>query len=157
MASENKLKFIEYVQPTNVLSMGGVYRADGTIERAEQQQPDLGYQQRVNEETVLRFGGNCGRSFEVPFAGRMVELCHERERNLDPSGYIRNGSMVGRGFGQIDTFSQLQFGQMTRQSMVTADDIENDRIHALNRNYGVVGFFPYPEDTRYVNKTYAQL
>ena len=159
MASQNKeeakIKFIEYVQPINVLS-NNCYKADGRIERAVQQQSDLSYQTRVDDESVLRFGGNCGKPFEIPFGGQMIQLCKDRERNLDPSGYIRNGSMVGRGFGQVDTFSQIQFGETTRQMMSPAEETEIDRIHPLNRNFNVMGFYPYPKDTRSMNKTYSQ-
>lgn len=174
---ETKLKFVEYIQPANLYS-NSVYHADGTIERPNQQQPDLGMQNQVDTETVLRFGGtsnaltpdkrDCGKKFDerlpyeqsarpmsVPFGGRMVELCKERERNLDTSGYIRNGLMVSRGFGNVDEFSKLRFGATTRQANPPAEETEVDRIHPLNRNYGVVGGYSIPEDTRYVNKRYT--
>jgi hypothetical protein len=163
----SKIKFMEFIQPDNIASPG-FYRADGMVQRAVQQQGDLGYQQQVDNETILRFGGNCNnksdsrlpyeqgaRAMHVPFGGRMVELCKERERNLDTSGYVRNGSMVSAGFGDFDEFSKIRFGAMTRQSMSTPLETEVDRIHPLNRNYGVMGFFPFPEDTRGMNKKYT--
>lgn len=141
---DTKLKFIEYTQPTNVLNTA----------MAIQQKPDLGFQNQIDNDTMLRFGGVCGK-MHVPFGGRMVELCKERERNLDTSGYIRNGAMISSGFGNIDEFSKIRFGTMTRQANPPPEETEVDRIHMLNRNYGVMGFYPYPEDTRYANKKYT--
>jgi hypothetical protein len=143
--TSSKMKFVEYTQPTNVF--------DGGL--ALQQKPDLGYQHLIDNDTMLRFGGNCSKKFEIPFGGRMVELCKERERNLDTSGYIRNGAMISSGFGNVNEFSKLRFGEMTRQANPPAEETEVDRIHALNRNYGVMGFYPYPEDTRIANKKYT--
>ena len=153
--SQAKIKFIEYVQSTNVHAVGNFYKADGTIDRPTQQQPDTGYQNLVDDETKLRQGENgCGK-FAVPFGNTTFQLCKERERNLDTSGYIRNGAMYNRGFGNVDVFSQINFGEATRQVQGPAAGIENDRLHLTNRNYGAVANFAYPTDTRYVNKTYT--
>lgn len=141
----SKLKFVEYTQPTNVF--------DGGL--AIQQKPDLGFQNQIDNDTMLRFGGYCDKKFQIPFGGRMVELCKERERNLDTSGYIRNGAMISSGFGNINEFSKIRFGEMTRQTKPPAEETEVDRIHSLNRNYGVMAFYPYPEDTRIANKKYT--
>lgn len=155
--TQTKIKYIEYLQPLVDTTKGSFYKADGTIVRNNQQRGDLGYQNLVDDETTMRFAvNNTGcKGFEVQFGNSTYQLCKERERNLDTSEYIRNGNMVNRGFGDMEVLSRIQFGENTRQVYGTVSDAEVDRNHLTHRNFGVVGDFAFPEDTRYVNKKYT--
>lgn len=88
--------------------------------------------------------------------GRKSTLIHDRRRNLDHSEYIRSGSMVNSGFGNLNDLSRIKYGESTRDIQGTIRDSEVDRFHFTYRNYQheVYGANPYPQDTRYLNKKF---
>ena len=88
--------------------------------------------------------------------GRSFKLINDRRRNLDHSEYIRSGSMINTGFGNINNFSKIKYGESTRDIQGPSRDKEIDRFHFTFRNYQdqVYGSNPYPQDTRYLNKKF---
>lgn len=96
--------------------------------------------------------------FKIPFNtnGRTIEMIHDRRRNLDYSNYIPAGSMTNAGFGNINDFSKIKYGEFTRDINGPARDKEIDRFHFTHRNYQheVYGSNPLPKDTRYLNKKF---
>jgi hypothetical protein len=88
--------------------------------------------------------------------GRTFSLVNDRRRNLDYSEYIPSGSMGNSGFGNINDFSKLKYGDSTRDIQGPSRDKEHDRFHFTYRNYQhqVYGSNPYPADTRYLNKKF---
>jgi hypothetical protein len=96
---------------------------------------------------IPEFKSNDGRSFK---------LVSDRRRNLDHSSYIPAGSKTNTGFGNINDFSRIKYGEFTRDIQGPSRDIELDRFHPTFRNYQheVYGSNPYPKDTRYLNKKF---
>jgi len=88
--------------------------------------------------------------------GRSFKLVNDRRRNLDHSEYIRSGSMINTGFGNINNFSKIKYGESTRDIQGSLRDVEIDRFHFTYRNYQhtVYGSNPFPQDTRYLNKKF---
>lgn len=88
--------------------------------------------------------------------GRIFKLVHDRRRNLDHSDYIPSGSMTNVGFGNINEFSKIKYGQATRDIQGPSRDKELDRFHHTFRNYQheIYGSNPFPKDTRYLNKKF---
>jgi hypothetical protein len=89
--------------------------------------------------------------------GRTFKLVSDRRRNLDYSDYIPAGSKTNTGFGDINNFSRIKYGESTRsESQGPIRDKELDRFHPTFRNYQheVYGSNPLPKDTRYLNKKF---
>lgn len=88
--------------------------------------------------------------------GRTFKLVSDRRRNLDYSDYIPAGSKTNSGFGNINDFSRIKYGESTRDVQGPSRDIEIDRFHPTFRNYQheVYGSNPLPKDTRYLNKKF---
>ena len=88
--------------------------------------------------------------------GREFKLVHDRRRNLDHSEYIPSGSKTNTGFGNINDFSKIKYGESTREIQGPTRDGELDRFHSTFRNYQheVYGSNPLPKDTRYLNKKF---
>jgi hypothetical protein len=96
---------------------------------------------------IPEFKSNDGRSFK---------LVSDRRRNLDYSNYIPAGSKTNAGFGNINDFSKIKYGEFTRDVQGPSRDIELDRFHTTYRNFQheVYGSNPLPKDTRYLNKKF---
>jgi len=96
---------------------------------------------------IPEFKSNDGRSFK---------LVSDRRRNLDYSNYIPAGSKTNAGFGNINDFSKIKYGEFTRDVQGPSRDIELDRFHPTYRNFQheVYGSNPLPKDTRYLNKKF---
>jgi len=150
-----KVKYIEYLAPMTKLVKGAFYGADGNLVSYDvQQRCDLGFQNLVDQDSKLR-QPLCSITEKFDYNNNTYTLCKERERNLDDSWYIRGGEAVSRGFGDLDIFSTIKFGEGTRMLQQTIRDNENDRLYNTNRNYAVQGNFEYPVDTRVANKKYS--
>lgn len=87
---------------------------------------------------------------------RTFNLFHDRRRNLDYSNYILPGSRTNTGFGNINDFSKIKYGESTRDLNGPIRDKEIDRFHYTHRNYQheLYGSNPFPKDTRYLNKKF---
>jgi len=90
---------------------------------------------------------------------RTFTQVHDRRRNLNYDRHINHGSMINRGFGNIDEFSKLKIGTFTRDTQQTIRDTEYDRFHFTFQNYQneVYGSNPNPTDTRYLNKRFNHI
>jgi hypothetical protein len=88
--------------------------------------------------------------------GRIILLENDRRRNLDYSSHMNPGSMNHNGFGNLNEFSKLKSGIMTRNNESTIRDTEIDRFYFTYRNFQheLYGSTPFPEDTRYLNKKF---
>jgi len=88
--------------------------------------------------------------------GRTFKLTNDRRKNLDHSEYVRSGSMTNSGFGNINNFSTIKYGESTRDINGASRNKEIDRFHFTFRDYQnpIYGSNSYPQDTRYLNKKF---
>lgn len=155
--STQKVKYIEYLPPATSVVKGDLYGATGAvIQRSNQQRGDLGHYSVIDEDTRLR-EYKCNKTETVVYNNTTYNLCKERERNLNTGDYIPGGLMVGSGFGDMDMFTRLKFGEQTRMMQGTIKDTDNDRLYMTHRNHGMVANYEIPEDTRHLNKKYKNL
>ena len=116
---------------------------------------------KVNIESEFKIPSHSKKN-EIPefksTDGRSFKLVHDRRRNLDHSEYIPAGSKTNAGFGNINDFSRIKYGDSTRVQELQGPsrDKELDRFHSTFRNYQheVYGSNPFPKDTRYLNKKF---
>ena len=81
---------------------------------------------------------------------------NEKSRFINHGSYIPGGSMEHGGFGTLDNFSRLKYGDATRNTHSTIMDTEVDRFHYTFRNYQHehYGSNPDPENSRRHNKSF---
>lgn len=147
--STSKMKYItnsEVLSPLEIGNTNMVYSATGELANNDDMINNYMNFNRVDIETDLRIP-KCEE--------KKYYTCNSRQRNLDTSNYIYNGSHVNTGFGNIDVMNQMKFGINTRLDQVQLRDYENKRLENTdNYKRGDTGKMPYPEDTRYLNKKY---
>jgi len=81
---------------------------------------------------------------------------NEKSRYINHGDYMPGGSMESGGFGDLDNFSKLKYGEATRNNHTTVMNDEIDRFHYTFRNYQHehYGSNPFPEDSRRQNKSF---